>query len=76
MPAKFRLHDVLASRKEPMSLRQLAIRSGVSYTTVHAIYHNVTKQVLLRTLGLLAGALDVEPSELIGGTADRRSRRS
>jgi len=58
-----------------MSLRQLALQSGVSYTTVHAIYHNNTRQVLLRTLGLLAGALDVEPRELIGGTADIPPRR-
>jgi DNA-binding Xre family transcriptional regulator len=58
-----------------MSLRQLSILSSVSYTTIHAIYHNDTKQVLLRTLSLLAGALDVEPCELIGGTADTPARR-
>jgi DNA-binding Xre family transcriptional regulator len=49
--------------------------AGLAYNTVFAIYHNKAARVDLATLDALAGALEVEPGELIGWQGARSSRR-
>lgn len=69
----FRLREALEALENPPSLMQLAKDAGLSYPTVHGIYHNDTTRVDLATLDALARALGCEPGELIG-QAKRRKR--
>lgn len=62
----FRLREAIEVRKDPPSLSQLAKDAGLSYPTVHGVYHNDTTRVDLATLDALARALGCEPGELIG----------
>jgi transcriptional regulator with XRE-family HTH domain len=55
MPVRFRLQALLD--RTGVSQSQLARRSGVSFSEVHAIALNETARVDLATLDLLAGAL-------------------
>lgn len=66
MTTVFRLREVIDHRDPPPSLRQIARDTGLSYTTVHAIYHNATTRVDLATLDALAQALNVDAGELVG----------
>jgi DNA-binding Xre family transcriptional regulator len=66
MTTVFRLREVLEGMPEPPNLSELARATGVSRTTVHAMYHNVTTRVDLATLDVLADALGCEPGELVG----------
>ncbi len=48
-----------------MTQRALAEESGVSLPTISRLSRNETAQVSLETLDKIAGALKVEPGELI-----------
>jgi transcriptional regulator with XRE-family HTH domain len=75
MATVFRLREAMESKDPPPSLRQIAKASGVSYTTVHAIYHNSTTRVDLATLGSLAQVLQVNAGDLVGESRTSTSRR-
>jgi DNA-binding Xre family transcriptional regulator len=66
MATAFRLREVLEEMSKPPSVAELARLAGVSRTTVHTIYHNLTTRVDLATLDALARALGCEPGELVG----------
>ena len=51
--------------KRGMSQRKLAVESGVSLVTVHAIVNNDTTRVDLATLDKLCDALKVTPGDLL-----------
>jgi DNA-binding Xre family transcriptional regulator len=75
MTTRFRLKAILDARADTvgaMSQRQLAFRSGVSATTVNAMYRNATAQVSLATLDAISKALDVEPGELLERDGKKR----
>ncbi len=63
MPTVFRLAEVLERAK--MSQSDLARLSGLALQTVNRLCTNRTAQVSLATLDKIAGALKVEPGELI-----------
>jgi transcriptional regulator with XRE-family HTH domain len=63
MPTVFRLRELL--KKLGLSQRELGRQAGISYVTVNRLCSNTTTQVSLRTLDKIAGALGVEPGELI-----------
>jgi len=77
----FRLRETmeaLAGNRQlvrPPSLRSVAERAGLSYTTAWAIYHNKAARVDLATLDALATALGCEPGDLIGRRSSRRPGR-
>ena len=71
---RFRLHEILAERKDEMSQSELSRRSGVSMTTINAIVLNKTKQVSLATLDAVCGALGVEPGQLLEREPKKRGR--
>lgn len=73
MATTFRLREVMDAQRAPPSVAGLAAQAGVSRTTVHAIYHNLTSRVDLATLDALATALDCEPGELIVRAGKRRA---
>jgi len=75
MAARFRLQDLLDDASPPMSQSELARRSGVSLVTINAMANNRTRQVQLETLDKLAGALGVDPGDLVV-RAPRRDRRT
>ena len=75
MTTVFRLREAMDSLPETPSLRSVALRAGVSYTTAHAIYHNGTHRVDLATLDALAKALGCEPGDLIGRASRPTSRK-
>jgi DNA-binding Xre family transcriptional regulator len=56
------------------SIRRVALDAGLTYETVHRIYHNKAKGIDLSTLDALASALGCEPGELIGRPGRRSSR--
>ena len=74
----FRLHELMAERTPPVSQRELARVSYVSYPTINAIVHNQTTRVDLGTLDKLSDALTkllkrhVEPGELLAKPRGRR----
>lgn len=61
--ARFRLAEILEA--QGMTQTELARRSRVSQVTVNAIANNRTTRVDLATLDSLAGALGLEPGDLI-----------
>ena len=79
MTTLFRLREVMEALTPALSLRQVALRAGLGYTTAHAIYHNHTTRVDLATLDKLAAALGVPPGDLVGSTkpasTPRKARR-
>ncbi len=52
-----------------LSLRELAELAGVGHNTIYRIEHGQTNTIP-RTVRRLAGALGVEPSELMKGSGD------
>jgi DNA-binding Xre family transcriptional regulator len=46
--------------------------AGLSYPTVHGIYHNDTMRVDLATLDALARALGCDPGNLVGKAKRRK----
>lgn len=71
MPTAFRLREVL--ERKGTSQSDLARQSGVSFATINRLCTNATAMVSLKTLDALAGALGVEPGELIA--RKKRARR-
>lgn len=59
----FRLRELL--ERLGLSQRELARQAEISYVTVNRLCSNTTAQVSLSTLDKIAGALGVEPGELI-----------
>lgn len=67
MAVKFRLATLLEERKKegkPLTMSELARRSGVTFVTINAIAKNRTRQVHLDTIDKLCQALGVEPGAL------------
>jgi len=58
-----RLSRLLGERR--MSVRELQRRTGLSYTTLHALYHATSTRVDLETLDRLCKALDVSVGEIL-----------
>jgi putative transcriptional regulator len=71
MPTTFRLSEIL--EKRGMSQSELARLSGVSHVTINRMCANHTEGVALATLDSIAGALGVEPGELI--VREKKGRR-
>lgn len=63
LTTRFRLAQVLEQRG--MTQYRLQKLSGVSMTTVQALYHNKTRMVSLDVLDALAKALNVAPGDLL-----------
>ena len=53
--------------RQTLSQRELAERSGVAHTTIHALETGKRSSAWPRTIRKLAEALGVEPHELSGG---------
>jgi transcriptional regulator with XRE-family HTH domain len=75
MTARFRLDELL--EESGLSQRELAVRSGVSPTTINRMANNLTAQVSLKTLDSLARALSapgrrVRPGDLIEEARGKR----
>jgi hypothetical protein len=68
------LREVIEGKPDVPSIRQVGLGAGLSYETVHNVYHNKTRRVDLDTLDALASALGCEPGELIGRQGGRRGR--
>ena len=75
MATVFRLREVMEGHPDSPGLRQMARDTGLSYNTVHTIYHNKATRADLGTLDALATALGCEPGELIGFDGKRGGRR-
>jgi DNA-binding Xre family transcriptional regulator len=71
MPTVFRLRELLAEHE--MTQQRLADESGVSLVTISRLCRNETAQVSLETLDKIAGALGIEPGELI--VREKRARK-
>jgi len=63
MPTRFKLRALLA--RAGMSQSELARRSGVSFATINRLCRNATETVALDSLDRIAGALRVEPGDLL-----------
>ena len=70
MTTTFRLRELL--EKRGLAQSELARTSGVSFATINRLCTNATAQVSLDTLDRLAGALGVEPGDLIAREPKRR----
>jgi transcriptional regulator with XRE-family HTH domain len=78
MTARFRLDELL--EESGLSQRELAVRSGVSPTTINRMANNLTAQVSLKTLDSLARALSasgrkVRPGDLIEEAPEKKRGR-
>jgi DNA-binding Xre family transcriptional regulator len=62
MPVNLRVDELLQARVPPISLSELARKSGISFPTINAIAKRRTKQVTLQTIDQLCAAL----TELLG----------
>ena len=65
VPTRFRLQEVLDSQDPPLTQRELAKASGISYMTINSIANNRTTRVDLATLDAIAEALEIHPGELL-----------
>ena len=79
VPVRFRLSALL--EEAGLSQRELAMRSGVSPTTINRMVNNLTAQVSLATLDALSSVLGdamgrvVEPGELLEREPAKRRGR-
>lgn len=71
VPTVFRLREILEDHE--MTQQAMADASGVSLPTISRLCRNETAQVSLETLDKIAGALKVEPGELI--VREKRARK-
>ena len=62
--ARWRLREI--AEPERWNSKKLAEATGLAYPTVWGIWTNRSKRADLETLDALAGALKIEPGELIG----------
>ncbi len=60
---RWKLKEVIAEKK--LNMRQVAQRSGVSYSQIKQFCRNPYQDATVRTLDKLAEALDVSYAELI-----------
>ena len=56
--------------EQRLSIQEVARRSGLSYTTVFALYHGTARLLDLSTLDKLCRALNVSVGDLFEYTAD------
>lgn len=72
MTSRFRLAQLL--EEKGMSQREVARLSGITLVTINRMCGNKTEGVTLATLDKIAGALGVEPGELIVRESAKRKR--
>jgi putative transcriptional regulator len=62
-------------RARGLSIRELCRRTGITYTTVRAVYHGERRSVQYEVLDAICEALQVQPGELLhyapDGTPDQ-----
>ncbi|MBI4530988.1 MAG: helix-turn-helix transcriptional regulator [Candidatus Latescibacteria bacterium] len=63
MMIRNRLSELMGKRRLKMS--DVARRSGLSYTSVHAIYHNHVQFIAFKTLDRLCQALTCQVGDLL-----------
>jgi putative transcriptional regulator len=68
---EIRLKDLAAARG--LSMRDIALRSGVAYNTVKALYRGESERPDLGILDRICGVLDVEVGELLVRVPDDAS---
>ena len=68
---KSRLHEILGSKR--MKVAVLERESGISYRTLHAMYHGKSTRVDYATLNALCRALDCQPGDLLEYVPDDRT---
>ena len=68
-----KLHEILGQRR--MKLAELQRLSGVSYGTLHSLYHNKTNGIEYSTLDGICGALDIQPGDLLKYSPDPPSEK-
>ena len=60
---KSELHKLLGARR--MHITDLQRKTGLSYKTLHDLYHERTSRIDFNTIDLICRALDVEPGDLL-----------
>lgn len=68
-----RLSRLLGERR--MSISELERRTGIPYTSLHALYHGTAKRVDLKTLDRLCAALDVRVGDILEYRPDEEVQR-
>lgn len=51
-------------RRRDMSIRELSRRTGITYTTIRAVYHSERQSVKLDVLDAICRSLGVQPGEI------------
>lgn len=50
--------------QQQVSIRELSRRTGITYTTIRAIYHSERRSVQLKVLEAICRALNVQPGDI------------
>lgn len=58
-----RLPEIM--RRRGISIRELSRVTGITYTTVRAVYHGQRRSIQLSVLDAICQALEVQPGDLI-----------
>lgn len=61
-----RLPEIM--RRRGISIRELSRVTGITYTTVRAVYHGQRRSIQLSVLDAICQALEVQPGDLIAYT--------
>ena len=51
-------------RKRALSIRELSRRTGVTYTTIRAVYHSERRSIKLDVLDTICQSLELQPGEI------------
>ena len=57
-----RLPELMAQKG--ISIRRLSLMTGVTYTTIRAIYHSERRSVQLAVLGAICQAMEIQPGDV------------
>ncbi|HSG15717.1 MAG TPA: helix-turn-helix transcriptional regulator [Anaerolineae bacterium] len=63
-------------KQRQFSIRQLSRATGITYTTIRAVYHSQRRSVQLEVLDAICEALQVQPGDIYRhvAAADQRTR--
>ena len=50
--------------RKKISIRQLSRRTGITYTTIRAVYHSERRSVQLEVLDAICQVLDIQPGDI------------
>lgn len=68
-----RLPEIM--RRRGISIRELSRVTGITYTTVRAVYHGQRRSIQLSVLDAICQALEVQPGDLIAHTPQDNHRQ-